>query len=99
MKEELGASQAQEFAPSRGLAFASLILGIVAVFSMAGGLLAGLPAVICGHKALSKIKKSPDRYGGRGMAITGLILGYIMGSISLCFIIYLILGMLDVVHL
>jgi hypothetical protein len=85
--------------PSRKLAFASLILGIIAVFFMAAGLLPGLPAIICGHKAVSRTKRFPDKYGGRGMAIVGLILGYIMSAISLTFIIYLILGMLDIVTL
>lgn len=96
--------QQQAGEPSRKLAFASLILGIIGVsFLVAGvfmgmvaaipGLLPGLPAVICGHKAISRGKKYPSEYGGRGMAILGLILGYIMCAFSLfltvCYIIYI----------
>ena len=56
-----------------GLAIASLVCGIIGgVFSTAS-----IPAVICGHIALFHIKKVPDAYGGRKMAIAGLILGYI----------------------
>jgi|694.fasta_scaffold90399_4 hypothetical protein len=52
----------------------SLGLGIA---SFLCGLFAGLPAVICGHKALGKIKRGESSEGGRGMAIAGLIMGYL----------------------
>ena len=57
-----------------GLAIASLVCGIL-VFLTFG--LAGLPAVITGHLGLSAIKKSSGTLGGRGMAIAGLIMGYL----------------------
>jgi general secretion pathway protein G len=37
-----------------------------------------LPAIICGHMALSRINRSPELYRGRGLAITGLVLGYLL---------------------
>jgi len=55
-----------------GKAIASLILGIVP-FS----LLSSIPAVVFGHLALSEIKKSGGRLRGRGLAIAGLVLGYL----------------------
>src|SRR5205823_14978879 len=55
-----------------GLAIASMVLGIVWVFWV-GSLL----AVIFGHVALSQIKRSVGTLGGRGMAIAGLVLGYL----------------------
>lgn len=58
-----------------GLAIASLILGIVGVVCL--GPFGGIPAVICGHIALSNIRKSDGTEGGRGMAIAGLVTGYI----------------------
>lgn len=58
-----------------GLAVASLVLGILGVVSCF--LLFGIPAVICGHMALSRIRVSPVAVSGRGMAITGLVCGYI----------------------
>lgn len=57
-----------------GLAIASLICGIL-VFLTFG--LAGLPAVITGHLGLSAIKKSGGALGGRGLAIAGLVMGYL----------------------
>jgi type IV pilus assembly protein PilA len=55
-----------------GLAIASLIFGIFFLFFP-------LPivAVVLGHVSLSQIKKSAGRLGGKGLAITGLVLGYL----------------------
>jgi len=55
------------------LAIWSLILGIISIVGC--GILTGIPAVLCGHLSLSRIKKTPS-LGGRGKALTGLILGY-----------------------
>jgi uncharacterized protein DUF4190/uncharacterized protein DUF4339 len=57
-----------------GLAIASLVLGL-AGFCTAG--LAAIPGIICGHLSLSQIKRSAGKIGGQGMAIVGLILGYL----------------------
>ncbi len=54
-----------------GKAIASLILGILPL-----SVLSSIPGVILGHLALSDIKKSAGRLSGKGMAIAGLILGY-----------------------
>jgi len=63
-----------------GTAIASLVCGICVFLC---GIFTGIPAVICGHVALSQIKKSNGQVIGRGMAITGLVLGYltIIGSV------------------
>lgn len=63
-----------------GLATASLVCGITSLFLL---LLTGIPAVITGHMALGKIKKSQGRLQGSGKAITGLILGYISIALTL----------------
>ena len=42
-----------------------------------GWLITAIPAVICGHIARSKIRKSGGALGGTGIATAGLILGYI----------------------
>jgi hypothetical protein len=39
--------------------------------------LTGIPAVICGHIAQSQIAKSAGRLTGGGMAIAGLVMGYL----------------------
>ncbi len=57
-----------------GLAISSLVLGILSFFTLG---LAGIPAVVCGHLALRKIKRSPGTQTGGGLALAGLICGYI----------------------
>jgi len=57
-----------------GIAIASLVCGILSWVCV--GLLAAIPAVITGHLALGRIKRSAGALGGRGLAIAGLILGY-----------------------
>jgi len=70
-----------------GLALASLILGICGIVLCLGPL-AGIPAVICGHMAQSKIKQSAGALSGGGMATAGLITGYI--SMVMIFVIGLL---------
>jgi len=53
----------------------SLILAVLSF--TCGWLFTAIPAIICGHVARSKIRKSGGALGGRGIATTGLILGYI----------------------
>ena len=58
----------------------SLVLGI---FGVSCGPFFAILAVICGHLALSKIKESSGTLIGRGMAIAGLVLGYVGIAIAL----------------
>src|SRR5437867_895732 len=53
----------------------SLVLAILSF--TCGWLFTAIPAVICGHIARSKIRKSGGALGGKGIATAGLILGYI----------------------
>ena len=53
----------------------SLILAVLSF--TCGWLFTAIPAVICGHIARSKIRKSGGALGGRGIATAGLIFGYI----------------------
>jgi type IV pilus assembly protein PilA len=55
-----------------GLAIASLVFGMLFLFFPLS-----IVAVVLGHVSLSQIKKSAGRLGGRGLAIAGLILGYL----------------------
>jgi hypothetical protein len=51
---------------------------VVAILSFTcGWLFTAIPAVICGHIARSKIRKSGGALRGKGIATAGLILGYI----------------------
>jgi hypothetical protein len=57
------------------IAIWSLVLAILSF--TCGWLFTAIPAVICGHIAWSKIRKSGGTLGGKNIAIAGLILGYI----------------------
>ena len=60
-----------------GLAVWSLVLGILALVLVCIGPLFGIPAVICGHLAYSRIKRSAGALSGGGLALSGLITGYL----------------------
>ena len=57
------------------LAIWSLVLGILSLVCFT--IFAAIPGVICGHKALSKIKRSSGVLTGQGLAIAGLVTGYL----------------------
>jgi Domain of unknown function (DUF4190) len=62
-----------------------------AIFSLICGLLfivppASLMAVIFGHLAISDIRKSAGRFTGRGLAVVGIVLGYVGVACFLGFI-------------
>ena len=58
---------------SSKLPLTSLICGLIGFLT---GPLGGIPAIITGHIALNRIKRSGDAIQGKGLAIAGLILGY-----------------------
>lgn len=68
-------AMAQRVMPTNGMAIASMVLGICS-FVLGSMVLTGLPAVICGHIARRQIRESSHPMGGDGMAMAGLILGY-----------------------
>lgn len=75
--------------PPRGnntLALVSMILGLVAIpgLCLCGlSLPLGIAAVVCGHLGKNQIRR--EHSGGDGMALTGLITGYIMAGLSVAF--------------
>jgi len=66
------------------LAITSLVLGILSILFY---FLTAIPGIITGHLARSKANKMPDLYEGKGMALAGLILSYIMLVVSILFIV------------
>jgi Domain of unknown function (DUF4190)/Domain of unknown function (DUF1707) len=58
--------------PTSGLAIASMVCGIAEIFTLG---LASIPAIILGHLARGQIRQTGER--GDGMAVAGLILGYL----------------------
>lgn len=75
-----------------GAAIASLIFGILTWFALP--FIGALVAVICGHIARGEIRRMPPgSIEGDGLAIAGLILGYL--QLALCLLgVLLLLGLL-----
>ncbi|MGH7919427.1 MAG: DUF4190 domain-containing protein [Candidatus Dormibacteraceae bacterium] len=59
--------------PTNGMAVASLVLGIGSL--TCAGILSAIPAVVLGHLARARIRQTAE--GGEGLALAGLILGYV----------------------
>jgi|GEM_PF-837171 len=72
-----------------GSAITSMVLGIL---SLATCFVTGVPAIICGHVARSKIRRSGGVYSGDGLAVAGLILGYVTSALAVLWIGLLLAG-------
>ncbi len=65
--------------PSNGSAIASLVLGLLSIV-LCLGFLTGIPAIITGSSARKQIRASGGMQSGDGMAVAGLVLGW-MGTV------------------
>ena len=74
-----------------GMATTSLVLGILSLPTFC--MLLGIPAIILGHIGLNRTKKFPAQYTGGGMAIAGLVTGYVSLALSF-FVLPVMLAML-----
>jgi hypothetical protein len=63
-----------------GMAIASLVMGIVGwtILPLIGSVL----AIIFGYMARSEIRQRPDELTGEGLAVAGLVLGWLMVGVS-----------------
>ena len=71
--------------PTNGLAIAALVCGV-------GGFVIGvsfIPAIICGHLARGQIRRTGEQ--GGGLALAGLILGYVGGALFIVLIAALVI--------
>ncbi len=75
-------------AKSSNLAIWSLVLGILGLVLLFGciGILFAIPAVICGHVAYGRIKRSSGMLSGESLAMAGLIIGYVSIAFSIVLI-------------
>lgn len=71
-------------AQTNGLAVASLVLGILWIWWIGSAL-----ALIFGYVAKSQIDSSHGRQSGRGLAIAGIVLGWV-GAATFMFFIFLL---------
>jgi prepilin-type processing-associated H-X9-DG protein len=66
--------------PSKGMALASLILGILGCIP-----LVGIVAIILGAIAMKRATSEPQRFGGFGLALGGVICGFVF-TLSSCLV-------------
>ncbi len=69
--------------PTSGMAIASLVCSLLGI---------GLVGVILGHLALNEIKKSGGYTQGRGLAIAGLIIGYLQIAAGVLVLLFFIIA-------
>lgn len=71
------------------LALLSLIFGILGwtILPFAGSLV----AIVTGHMARSEIRRAPETYDGDGMAVAGLVMGYLVIALSVLAVLAILL--------
>ncbi len=72
------------------LPIVSLILGIVSLCCYIAPL-TGIAALVTGYLGLKNIKKDPANYGGRGLALGGMIAGGILAAVTIVYYVVIIL--------
>lgn len=72
----------------------SLILGVFGLILLCcyAGFPLGAAAIVTGYLGMNNANKDPMQYGGRGMAIAGIVLGSISILITLGWIIFILLA-------
>ena len=71
----------------------------LAIISLVAGILGwtvvpffdSIAAVICGHMARKEIRQAPDRLEGDGLAVAGLVLGYLAIAMTVLVVIAVLL--------
>lgn len=71
---------------TNGLAVAALICGLAQIIV---GILSGIPAIILGHMARRQIRQTGEQ--GAGMAMAGLVLGYVGVALTVLLVVLLII--------
>ena len=76
---------------TNGLAIASLVLGIAQIFLC---IIGGILALVFGYISRRQIDESGGTQGGRGMAIAGIILGWIGIGLGIAYIVFIIIAVI-----
>jgi signal peptidase I len=72
---EAGETNTGQARPRTGLATISLALGLISLFTLGLVGIGAIASIISGAFAIAKFKRDPARYGGRNLALAGIILG------------------------
>jgi len=71
---------------TNGMAIASLVCGVASLVTC----ISAIPAVILGHMARKQIRDSGGTQQGEGMALAGLIIGYIFIALLAAYILFFV---------
>jgi hypothetical protein len=73
------------------LAILSLTLSALSFVCCYFGFASAIAGIVLGHLARGKIRKNPD-LNGDGLALAGLIIGYVAVTLQLLYLVFVILG-------
>ena len=77
---------------NNGMAIASMCVSLAAILTCYGSIVIGPIGAILGHVSLREINRNPQAYTNRGMAVTGIIVGWTLPTLWLLFIAFMILA-------
>lgn len=80
---------------TNALAFGSMLCGILSLIGC--NPIAGTVAIVCGHMGRKQIRQRPERFTGDGMALAGMIMGYISAGLFVAFFVLYIVMIVFVV--
>lgn len=85
---------AVNYSQDQTLPIVSLVLGVLGLVTICchGGLPLGIAAAITGYLGMRNADQNPQKYGGKGMAVGGLILGAVGLLGGVVFIILAVIG-------
>jgi hypothetical protein len=72
------------------LAIVSLVCGILSLTCC--GAVTGIAALITGYMAKNNVENDPQQYGGRGMALAGMIMGGISIVLTVLWLVFVVIG-------
>ncbi len=72
------------------LAIVSLVCGILSLTCC--GAVTGIAALITGYMAKNNVEGNPEQYGGRGMALAGMIMGGISIVLTVLWLVFVVIG-------
>lgn len=87
---------AVNYSQDQTLPIISLILGILSIVTCCyGGAPFGIGAVITGYIGKNNVDKNPQKYGGKGLALGGLIMGAVGLGVTGFFVIIWLISLLS----
>lgn len=86
-------------APQKGLAIASLVVGIISIPTLGLLFVGGITGIVLGVVAMSKAKKHPTQYAGKGLAIAGILTSSLSLLIPILVVIMLFMASISIPNL